>query len=156
MDLIVEKATELGVGAILPVTTERVVATPGRRRAAKQQDRWQRIAVSAAKQCGLNWIPEVASVSDYAEALDRCRGSDLFLVGAITGETRPLHDVMTEARARTVGSASLVIGPEGDLTPAELHAAVAAGAVPVSFGGLVLRVETAALYGLAVLAYELA
>jgi 16S rRNA (uracil1498-N3)-methyltransferase len=58
-------------------------------------------------------------------------------------------------RAKPAGRAALLIGPEGDLSESELGAAVAAGAEPVSFGSLVLRVETAALYGLSVLAYEL-
>jgi 16S rRNA (uracil1498-N3)-methyltransferase len=75
------------------------------------------------------------------------------LVGSLGCDARPLHDVLSGAgRKNKVG---LIIGPEGDLTPAEIKEAVDAGAAPVSFGQLVLRVETAALYGLSVLAYEL-
>jgi len=154
MDLIVEKATELGVAAVYPVVTERVVSRPKQGQALARRERWQRIAISAAKQCGTALVPEIGPVSAYSERLTECGGPDLFLVGALSGEVRSLGPVLKEAHRAGVKRLCLLVGPEGDLSPGELDEAVAAGAVPVSFGPLVLRVETAALYGLSVLAYE--
>lgn len=152
MDWIVEKATELGVSRIVPLLTERVVQRfdAGQRRTKAQ--RWQRIALSAARQCRTPIVPEVLDVTDLAGALALCRGAAPFLVGSLQPSARPLKEAL---RAKPAGRAALLIGPEGDLTEAELGTAIEAGAEPVSFGSLVLRVETAALYGLSVVAYEL-
>jgi 16S rRNA (uracil1498-N3)-methyltransferase len=153
MDLIVEKAVELGVTDIIPVITERTIVRLDADARKERGERWQRLALSASRQCGTSWVPDVRSVCDYSEAMRNCREFDLLLVGSLGDDARPLHDVLNEARRKT--KAALIIGPEGDLTSAEIKEAMDAGAVPVSFGQLVLRVETAALYGLSVLNYEL-
>lgn len=154
MDLIVEKATELGVSTIVPVISERVVTRLKERRGKDRVERWQRIALSAARQSGSGWIPEVRPVSGYADAMTGCGSFDLFLVGSLGNDTYPFRSVTERARKKKPRKIGLLIGPEGDLTPAEIRKAVEAGAVPVSFGPLVFRVETAALYSLSVLAYE--
>ena len=156
MDWIVEKATELGVSVVLPVITERVVTRLRDSQKEERRERWQRIALSAAKQCCTSWVPEVRAVSGFAEAVKRCAEADLFLVGALTPEARAFRTVLREAGKNRPRQVALLIGPEGDLTPDELAEACRAGAVPVSFGPRVLRVDTAALFGLSVLASELA
>lgn len=154
MELIIEKATELGVGRIIPFISDRsIVRLAGDERVARSA-RWQRIAVSAAKQCGTTWVPDVAPVCDVAGAVSACAGADLFIVGSLQPDAIPFRDAMRERRGG-VRRAAVMIGPEGDLTREEVAAAVSAGAIPVSFGELVLRVETAAIFGLSVLAYEL-
>jgi 16S rRNA (uracil1498-N3)-methyltransferase len=155
MDWIVEKAVELGAWAIWPVLTERVVQRPAADQRAGRAQRWQRIANSAARQCATAWVPEVRPVQDLGAALDACGAFDLFLVGSLADGARPLREVLAAASGRAARNAALLIGPEGDLTEDEHRRAAGAGAVPVSFGALVLRVETAALFGLSVLAYEL-
>jgi len=156
MDWIVEKATELGVTDILPVMTEHVVIRLREEQKRSRRERWQRIARSAAKQCRTNWAPEIRPVCGFSEALAVCAKADLFLVGALTPEARGLRTVLAEAAQRTrPRSLALLIGPEGDLSPAELAEAGRAGAAPVSFGPRVLRVDTAALFGLSVLASEI-
>jgi len=154
MDLIVEKATELGVSQILPVISERAVVrlTDSQRR--ERQKRWQRIALSAARQCGTVWLPEVMMPVALAEFMTAGPSFDLFLVGSLRPPAASLRRVVNRAKGRALQRISLLIGPEGDLSPSELEAAVNAGAVEVSFGTSVLRVETAALYGLTVLVYE--
>ena len=155
MDWIVEKATELGVSEILPVTTEHVVARLREGQKDARRERWQRIAQSAAKQCRTSWVPEVRPVCAFADALAVCAKADLFLVGALTPEARLLRTVLEEAAKKShPRSLALLIGPEGDLSSAELAEAGRAGAVPVSFGPWVLRVDTAALFGLSVLVSE--
>lgn len=153
METIVEKAVELGAGAIWPVITERtIVRLAGADARRARSERWQRIALSASRQCGTSWVPDVQPVSDLPDALERCGGFDLFLVGSLEKDAARLKNVLAEHRAPR--SVAILIGPEGDLSPGELAAAKRAGALPVSFGSLVLRVDTAAIYALSVLANE--
>lgn len=154
MDGIVEKATEIGVSEIRPVFTARTVGVPAENKRPDRLARWQRIAVSAAKQCGESRLPVVRPIESYNDALRAVAGVDLLLVGALTGETRPLRPVLRDAVDRGVESVALFVGPEGDLDPAELNEAMEAGALPVTFGSRVLRCETAAMFGLATLHYE--
>ena len=155
MDLIVEKGTELGLQSLVPVITVNTVSRPKGEQAAKKVERWNRIALSAARQCGTPWIPDITPVTSYESAL----GSkfDLLLIGSLSADARPLHDVLNETPALRDGNLSIaiIIGPEGDLADSETAEAVDKGAVPVSFGELVLRVETAAIYSLSVLSYEI-
>lgn len=155
MDLIVEKATELGVAVIYPVVTARTVVRLND--SAKKEDRrerWQRIAISAAEQSGVNWVPEIKPVVDVDRVMPAGRDCDLFIVGSLAADARPLSEVLCETRKKRPASAALLIGPEGDLTTLELKMAFDAGAVPVGFGPNVFRVETAAIFGISVLTYE--
>lgn len=149
MDQIVEKATELGVAGIAPVLTERTVRRP----AGDPNERWTRIAVNAAKQCGTPWVPSVRRPEPLASTLSSlAQNVDLLLVGSLEKDSGNLSSALRAGgKHDRIG---LIIGPEGDLTAGEYKAARDAGAVPVSFGALVLRVETAAIYGLSVLRYE--
>lgn len=158
MDLIVEKATELGAAAVWPVLTERVIVRLTERKRLERAERWQRIALSAARQCGTAHVPDILPVSDYPDVLGRCSAFDLVLLAAVADGARDLRRVVGEERkaCRKEGepNVALFIGPEGDFTDAEVAAAADAGAVVVNLGARVLRTETAALYGLSVLAYE--
>ena len=124
---------------------------------AKKEDRrerWQRIAINAAEQSGVKWIPEIKPVTDFDRVLSAGRDCDIFLVGSLGSNARPLRKVLCEARERNPLSAAILIGPEGDLSPLELKKIVDAGAIPVGFGPNVFRVETAAIFAISVLAYE--
>jgi 16S rRNA (uracil1498-N3)-methyltransferase len=151
MDWLVEKATELGVGEILPVTTERVVVEGGQHKV----ERWERIAASAARQCGTPHVPRILPVCSLSLALERIAGFDLTVLGCLAPGVRRFREAMEMRRGSEVRNVALLIGPEGDFTPGETSAMLEKGAVPVSFGPLVLRVETAAVFGLSVLLYEL-
>jgi len=155
MDLIVEKATELGVTRVVPTVTDRVVARPGPRKSDSRAARWHRIAAAAAKQCQTPYVPEICDPTGYRDALQLGTSADLFLVGALEGETTPLKTLLRALPSPPPSTIALLIGPEGDLTPSELAEARDAGATPVSFGPLILRVETAALYGISAVLYEL-
>ena len=154
MDVIVEKATELGASALWPVTSERVVAEVTACRAGARLDRWRRIAVSAAKQCGTNWLPRIEPARDFGEAVRAARELDVFFCGSLEPRARPFRDAVSFARRACAARFGILIGPEGDLTPDEYRLVREAGGVPISFGRLVLRVETAAIFALSVLAYE--
>jgi 16S rRNA (uracil1498-N3)-methyltransferase len=156
MDWIVEKATELGASEIWPVITERCVVRIGLEDAGAKSERWHRVAISAAKQCTTDFVPRVRRVERLRDVLaDVAAGHDLFLVGSLQPDARPFKEVLSAARAAGVRRAAVLIGPEGDLTHEEMDWALQKGATPVSFGRRVLRVETAALYSLSVMAYEL-
>lgn len=151
MDLIVQKATELGVSTIVPVVSERtVVQLDGD---SGKIDRWCAIAMESCKQCGNNWLPEILPPQALPEFLGKAGKFDLKLVAALQPDARSLKEILADAPA--VGSVLVLIGPEGDFTPAEYDLARAAGCWAMSLGALVLRAETAALYALSILHHEL-
>jgi 16S rRNA (uracil1498-N3)-methyltransferase len=154
LDGILQKAVELGAAAVVPVWSERVAQRPAADRAAEREARWRRVALEAAKQCETAWVPRIGSTQDIIAVAAAVSGFDLFLVGSLRADARPFRSVLRERMPAEGTRLGLLIGPEGDLTPAELDAVQGAGAVPVSFGRLTLRVETAAVFGLAAIAYE--
>lgn len=153
MDWLVEKATELGVTSIQPLMSERSVLRLSGERAIKKQQHWHSVAVSACEQCGGNRVPLVHPISSLAAwlktgaAADAGAGVQRLLLALHEGAT-PLRDT---ARL-TQGGVTLLSGPEGGLSRAEEAAAMDCGFAPVSLGARVLRAETAALVGLALLA----
>lgn len=153
MDFAIQKAVELEASAIAPVITEHCVVRLKPAQAEERLERWQKIALNAGKQSGCAWLPRIAPVVDLDRYLAARPAFDLLLVGALTGQTRPFKEALRSlpARPETVG---IFIGPEGDFSPRELQAILSAGAVPVTFGPNVLRVETAAIHALSVLRYE--
>ncbi len=147
MDWLIEKAVEVGVSQIVPIVSSRSVV---RIAAGEKQDRWQRIAEAALRQCGGGWLPVIESPVKWDVALEPMRIFDgQIFVGALSGNTRLLGDVLVDMRtAGYRGKVGWLIGPEGDFSPDELKSALAVPcAVPVSLGSHVLRVETAALFG---------
>jgi 16S rRNA (uracil1498-N3)-methyltransferase len=153
MDWIVQKATELGAAVISPVFAEHSLVRLDAGRLAEKRARWEKIALNAAKQCGAVWLPRVDAPADLAAALRAEPRCDVLLAGLLRADARPLRDALRRsAGARGIGC---VIGPEGDFTAAEQETILAAGAVPVTFGTLTLRAETAAIYALSVLQHEL-
>ncbi|MBM4148089.1 MAG: 16S rRNA (uracil(1498)-N(3))-methyltransferase [Lentisphaerae bacterium] len=153
MDWIIEKATELGVGRILVYCGDRSVGRPSDLESASRIERWSRVALSAVKQCGGPFLPHIEAIGDAAAAAQAVALLDCAFTGSLSRGCRPLRDAARDAGAG-VRSAGLVIGPEGDLTPDELARFSVAGAVETSFGRRVLRAETAAVFGLSVLASE--
>jgi 16S rRNA (uracil1498-N3)-methyltransferase len=154
LDLVLQKATELGAADIFPLITERTVARPDAAEAAGKQEKWQRIAIEACKQCGQNYLPKVHAPMSLSLFLQGLPATELPLIAALDDTARPLHDVLASMPQRPV-SALILIGPEGDFTPAEGLAAKATGCLPVSLGPIILRTETAAVYALSVLGHEL-
>ena len=153
MDFAIQKAVELEASAIAPVITEHCVVRLKSAQAEERLGRWRKIALNAGKQSGCAWLPRIAPITDLDHYLSARSAFDLLLVGALTGETRPFKEALRSlsARPKTVG---IFIGPEGDFSPCELQAILSAGAIPVTFGPNVLRVETAAIYALSVVRYE--
>jgi 16S rRNA (uracil1498-N3)-methyltransferase len=142
MDLVVQKATELGAARIVPFAAERSVVRLEPGKGAARAERWRRIAEEAARQCGRDDVPEVPHPASLGEAL-----------GGVSPGTRLFAFHPGGARLAGAPAASLaaVVGPEGGLSEAELLACDAAGAVRASLGPRTLRAETAAIVAVALL-----
>ncbi len=154
MEWIVQKAVELGVYQVIPVVTRRSVVKLDEKKAAKKTERWQQIAESAAKQAGRGFIPKVASVMTYKEALEYAKGLDVILIPYELErgmkETRKIIDSVKSGQ-----SVAVFIGPEGGFEREEVKMALEVRAKPVTLGRRILRTETAALAALSVLMFEL-
>ncbi len=158
MDFIVQKATELGAHRIVPLLSERTVTQLENETAAHKVEKWQGTAIEAIKQCGSAWLPRIDGPITPPAFLAGGERAELSLVASLQdGARHPRHYFQTffQEHQRLPASIAVWVGPEGDFTPAEMNAIRAGGALPISLGPLVLRSETAALYCLSVLNYEL-
>ena len=158
IESIIQKAVELGAHRIVPLLTERVVTELDDAGAEAKRAKWQTVAIEAIKQCGAPWLPKVEAPQTIAEFLARGENFELALVGSLQTERRHPREwirAFQQQHGRQPQSAAAWIGPEGDFTVAELRAIEAAGAKAVTLGPLTLRVETAAIYCLSILNYEL-
>lgn len=150
MEWMLEKAVELGADRIVPVLSARTVVRLEGRQAEAKRARWLRVAEAAARQCGAARVPEVLAPTPFAETAPLMRACTALIVAALTPAARPLAPVLDALDPTRPGQDwGWWCGPEGDFTPEELQAILDCGAIPVSLGPLILRVETAALYGLA-------
>jgi 16S rRNA (uracil1498-N3)-methyltransferase len=158
MDDIVRQATEIGAVRIVPLTSERTQVHLDGDRAEKKVAKWRTASIEAAKQCGNPWLPEIAPVQDFAAFLASATGNDLKLVASLHAGAATLKSVLDhfgKKHGRAPQKVLWLVGPEGDFSPSETTTAVMAGFSPVSLGPLVLRCDTAAVYALSVLSYEL-
>jgi len=157
MDMIIEKATELGVSELVPLQSDHSVAHVDDEKADAKVEKWKKLTIEAAKQCGQNWLPVVRTPQapkDFVNALPK---GAVKLIASLQAEAKPLKTVLREQLPAIKPGTPIVvmIGPEGDFTPAEIGAARAAGFLPVSLGKIILRAETAAFFVLSSIAYEL-
>jgi 16S rRNA (uracil1498-N3)-methyltransferase len=146
MDLAVQKSTELGVAAIVPLLTERTEVRLKGERLNKKLQHWRQVAISACEQCGRNRVPELRPPTPLAQWLAEAT-ADIKLV---------LHHRAGQSLAQLAPAASVVllIGPEGGLAAAEIDAAEAAGFLPLRLGPRVLRTETAPLAAISILQFH--
>lgn len=155
IELIIEKATELGAAAVVPLLSERTVVQIDAGDAARKQEKWRRVAIEAAKQCGQNWLPRIDFPQTPKLFFDTVPPFDLMLIASLQPEALHLKKVLLECKGRKLSRILMMVGPEGDFTPAELALARSRGCRPITLGPIILRSETAALYCLSVLSHEL-
>ena len=158
LDSIIQKATELGATRVIPLLSERVVVHVGPHEAPRKAVKWQSVAVEAIKQCGAAWLPKVEAPLTPEQFLTRNELFELSLIGSLQPDARhprPYLEAFRREHHRSPKSLAVWVGPEGDFTPRELQAIQAGGAQPITLGALVLRADTAAIYCLSVLNYEL-
>jgi len=157
-DAIVRKATELGARRVIPLASDRTEVHLEKDRQEKKIEKWQHAALEAAKQCGNPFVPDIARIETARTLIERAGDFDLKLVASLEPGARSLQSVLKGFRAENVQGPRRVlwlIGPEGDLSPAELALAKTHGFAPITLGPLVLRCETAAVYAMSITNYEL-
>lgn len=154
MELIIQKAVELGVYEVIPVATKRCVVKLEEKKAASKIARWQGIAEAAAKQSKRRIVPRIGNVMTFGEAVQRAASMDVKLI--------PYE--LAEGMERTKGlingikagqDIAVFIGPEGGFEEAEIEKALAAGLEPVTLGKRILRTETAGFTVMAWIMYQL-
>ena len=151
MELVIQKAVEIGVTDIFPVAMDHSVVVLEVSKAGKKVERWQKIAEAAAKQSKRDIIPTVHQVMPLGQAL-QVKEQDLLLVAYESENQVSLKEVLqSHKEAKTIG---VVIGPEGGLSMEEVEAAVARGGIAVSLGRRILRTETAGLVAATAILYE--
>ena len=154
MEVIIQKAVELGVHTIVPVSTDRTVVKLDAKKETNKRKRWMSISESAAKQSGRLRIPEVTPVVSYREALEMAKKMDVRLIPYELAEgmekTRELMSSIQPGQ-----SVAVFIGPEGGFESSEIEKAMEIGAWPITLGKRILRTETAGLVTLAMLVYNL-
>ncbi len=154
MELIIQKAVELGAYEVIPVETRRCVVKLDGKKAAKKVERWQQIAESAAKQSKRMLVPSVHSVMSFKEALRYAETMDIRLIPYELAkgmkETKKLISDIKPGQ-----SVGIFIGPEGGFEEKEVEAAINAGASSITLGKRILRTETAGLAILSVLMFQL-
>lgn len=139
-DVLIEKCTELGAAAVVPLLTARSISGA----TEHKLDRWRQTAIEAAKQSGQAWLPVFHPPEPLAQALTRVREHDLSVAGALTAEGD--HGLVRLLAAAPVPASILAfIGPEGGWTDEEIAMLTAAGCQCVNLGPNILRVETAAI-----------
>jgi 16S rRNA (uracil1498-N3)-methyltransferase len=158
IESIIQKATELGAHRIVPLLSDRVTTQLDDESATSKVEKWKQVAIEAIKQCGSPWLPQVDTPVTPKEFLARGDKFELPLIGSLQNDCRHPREYFKtfyNERKRLPKSVSVWIGPEGDFTPAEMNMIKSAGVLPITLGKLVLRSETAAVYSLSVLNYEL-
>lgn len=158
LELVIQKATELGVWRIVPLITARVTPQLCTEHAPSKLLKWQRIAIEAIKQSGNPWLPKIEAPVSVSDVIKNNQRFELELVASL--QRNPAHPKKCLANYVTLHgkmptTICVWIGPEGDFTPDELQAIISHGAQPITLGRYILRAETAAIYCLSILHYEL-
>ena len=149
-DWAVQKATELGVGSIVPLYSERVDFSIPEDRLSKRIHHWQHVAISAAEQCGRVKIPPVIAPVPLMDWVAGVSADEKWVLHCAAGGDR----TVAPQKAEVPGSAALLIGPEGGLTEGEVSAATGQGFTPLQLGPRVLRAETAPVVALTALSMQ--
>ncbi|MBE6093562.1 MAG: 16S rRNA (uracil(1498)-N(3))-methyltransferase [Selenomonas ruminantium] len=153
MDYVVQKAVELGITEIVPVKSHNCVVRYDAKKAAARQQRWQKIAEEAAKQCGRTALTEVTPIMDLSNLLKENSGmEDTEIVFCYENEDETtVKSCLQAAKGKRL---ILLIGPEGGFTLDEAQAVQEAGGKAVTLGPRILRAETAAVAAVTVAQYE--
>lgn len=153
MDYIIEKATELGVGSIIPMNTKRTVVRPDSKKIKSKIDRWERIAREAAKQCGRVSLVKIDENLDFEEVIKKAGSYDLAVMPSTEyTEKESNKKILENFKGKNI---LVIIGPEGGFDPSEVGLARKNNVSLVSLGENTLKCDTAALTTLAIINYAL-
>jgi len=153
MEFIIQKTTELGISKIVPVITKRTIVKFNDAKSEKNKlERWQKIALEAAKQCNRGRVPVISKPLLFDEAIERMKETELRIMPYEKEESNRLRDIL---KYRTeVKKIGIFIGPEGGFDEEEVYKARCAGVVTSTLGSRILRTETAGVVVLSILMYE--
>ncbi len=153
MDTPIQQCTELGVARLTPFVSSRCQGRPDEMQGRKKSERWERIVVSACKQCGRAQPMEIDEVIDFSAMLALANQDSglLRLVFWEEEEKVHLHEVMTADQA--IGGVCILLGPEGGFSRSEMAVAKDLGWQTVSLGSCILRAETATLTAVSLVQY---
>ena len=154
MELVIQKAVELGASEIVPVRMKRCVVKLYEKKAGKKVERWNAIALGAAKQSKRGVVPQVSEVLTFQEAAAKARGLSALLVPYEAAEGME-HSRKLVRETKGKESIGVFIGPEGGFEPGEIEELKQAGGSILSLGRRILRTETAGMAVLSVLMFEL-
>lgn len=159
MEILIQKAVELGVSRVVPVRCRRSVVRLTGRDAKRKAERWQRIALEAARQCGRGVVPQVDEPVDFNQAVASLQQADLAVFPWESERQLGIRSYLEQQLAHPSDSPSMrqiaiLIGPEGGFALEEAELVIQTGFLPVSLGHRILRTETAGLAVLAMLAYQ--
>ena len=154
MELIIQKAVELGAYAVIPVVTKRTIVKLDAKKEGKKIARWQGISESAAKQSGRGIVPEVMTPMTFKEALAMASSMEHAIIPY--EKAKGMEEARTLVRGlKDSKSVAIFIGPEGGFDDSEIEAAISAGVMPMTLGHRILRTETAGLAILSILMFEM-
>lgn len=151
LEHVIQKATELGAAEIITFPTARCVSRPDEKSLAKKLERWQKIAASAAEQCGRGRIPKVIVLKSYEDALTRAASANLSILFYENEHSNTLQNVL---KCSSFQSVSILTGPEGGLEQREVELAEQKGFQICTLGRRILRCETAPLCALSAIMYH--
>lgn len=158
MELILQKAVELGVYEVIPVASKRAVVKLDEKKAKSKAQRWQGIAQAAAKQSKRGIVPRVHEVMSFEEAVQYSRCAQVRLIPYELAEENGQNMEKTKSMIGSIKpgeDVAVFIGPEGGFAREEIQAALGEGLVPITLGKRILRTETAGMAVLAILMYHL-
>lgn len=157
MELVIQKAVELGVYDMIPVEMKRCVVKLKDKDRAKKIQRWQKISEVAAKQCGRNCIPEIHDVISLKNICNLCKEYDIVLVAYENETENTLKEELQKLKQsqKEELKIAVLIGPEGGIAPEEVKQLQEVGAKSITLGKRILRTETVALNVLSIMMYEL-
>ena len=154
MEMIVQKAVELGVAEIVPVAMKRCVVKLDAKKASKKVSRWNTIALSAAKQAKRGIIPEVREVRNFKDILEEVQDTEFMLVPYEEAKgMQASKELISQAKGKK--SIGIIIGPEGGFEKEEIEQLKAAGGQTMSLGKRILRTETAGMTVLSILMFTI-
>ena len=152
MDLIIQKAVEIGIKEIIPIITERsVVKIEDNKKEQKKLERWNRISLEASKLCKRGIVPKVNNVINFKELINRISDNGGTIVPYENEGKRGLKDLLRNINSKVM---NIVIGPEGGFEESEIDDLISSKANIVSLGPRILRTETAGFTTLAIILYE--
>ncbi|MCT4594602.1 MAG: 16S rRNA (uracil(1498)-N(3))-methyltransferase [Anaeromicrobium sp.] len=153
MDTIIQKCTELGINKIIPILTKRCVAQiKDKKSEEKKLERWEKIALSAAKQCKRGKIPTIGKLHRLNEAIDKLKEYDIAVVAYEDEETHGLKNLLRNSKYEKI---AIIIGPEGGFEKEEIDIIKNNHGKSITLGPRILRTETAGFTALSIIMYEI-